>query len=368
MNRQALLDKQKHLMPLQAMVANALAHGEDSLIEIHSDEERAIQKKIIQLRIAAYSDNTWASYKSDLLSFILFAKTDIPFPTSSALIQHYLVVKQEQYAPSTLRHHVAALSFIHTFFGWADPTEDTTIQQMLCGIRKQKIKQGWQEKRAPALTAPEIKQVISSIEDDLRGLRDRTLLLVGLVCAFRQNELSTLQIENLEETEDGYEYKVRTSKTDQEGKEDRFKVIPYGKGKICPVTAIKQLINEIGDKKGPLFRGINPREQFILTKNKGKKSTKGMSHTAVNAVIRKRINLSGIIKVDDPKLYEDTIKTYSFHSLRSSFITILRANDVRDSKIMKQTHHTNINIIERYDRPDMRFKNNPASDLINILC
>jgi integrase len=191
---------------------------------------------------------------------------------------------------------------------------------------------------------------------------------VGLVCAFRQNELSKLLIEDLEKLDDGYHYIVDSSKTDQFGTEDRFKVIPYGKGKMCPVKAIDELLEEIGDNTGPLFRGISRSGNFMLSKRPdGSTSNKGMSHTAVNAVIRKRINLAGIIDECDKDKHNTLLMKYSFHSLRSTFITILRACGVPDSKIMKQTHHTNINIIEMYDRPEMHFKDSAAGDLMAVL-
>ena len=360
--------QERSIKPLEAVVFGIITQDVDTSNAL-TEEERHLMKRKAELRRKAFADNTWAGYKSDLLSFIRYAGTDLPFPVSSLMIENYLTIKSETLAPSTLRHHAAALSFVHRFIGAEDPTTSPVVQQILSGARKEKLDAGWQAKQAKALTADQFKQIIMAIEDDMRGLRDRTLFLVGLVCAFRQNELSKLQIEDLKKTDGkGYSYKVGRTKTDQEGTKKRYKMIPYGEGQMCPVKAIDELLAEIGDDAGPLFRGISRSGNFMLSKSTdGSSSTKGMSHTAVNAVIRKRINLAGIIDECDKDKHKALLMGYSFHSLRSTFITILRSCGVPDSKIMKQTHHTNINIIEMYDRPEMHFKDSAAGDLIAVL-
>jgi integrase len=309
-------------------------------------------------RKKAYAENTYRSYKSDLKDFINWAEIDLPFPASVTLIKHYILDKADILAPTTLNHRIAALSFIHRYMGVDDPTKDTKVREILSGIRRDRL-EDWESAQAPALTLSQIKKLINSIDNDVSGLRDRTLILVGLICAFRQSELSQLRIEWLEKTDDqGYVYRVKRSKTDQDATKRRYKVIPYGSGKMCPVKAIDDLISAMGVDKGPLFRGLSKSDKFL--KN-------AMSHTSVNRIIKKRIGKSGIISDKDPIRCAAKINRYSCHSLRSSFITILRAMEVPDSKIMRQTHHTNINILEMYDRHDMQFKHSPATDFTNGL-
>lgn len=304
-------------------------------------------------RKKSYAENTYRSYKSDLQDFINWSNYDLPFPTTTTQIKHYLMDRADSLAPTTLNHRIAAFSFIHRYMDVDDPTKDSRLRSILSGIRKDRLDDDWESSQAPALTLEQIKKLINSIDDDVRGLRDRTLILVGLICAFRQSELSKLKIEWLKLEEQGYVYRVKRSKTDQDATKRRYKVIPYGKGKMCPVKAIDELKAEMGAKKGPLFRGLSKSDNFL--KN-------GVSHTTVNRIIKKWVEKSGIITEKDPEERKAKIKTYSCHSLRASFITILRAMDVPDSKIMRQTHHTNINILDMYDRPDMQFKHSPAND------
>ena len=53
--------------------------------------------------------------------------------------------------------------------------------------------------------------------DDIKGLRDRALLLIGFVGAFRRSELVALNRQDLDESELGVKVTIRHSKTDQEG-------------------------------------------------------------------------------------------------------------------------------------------------------
>ena len=268
--------QERSIKPLEDVMMTMATKDVDTSNALTEEDRRLMERKAT-LRRKAFADNTWAGYKSDILSFIRYAGTDLPFPVSALLVENYLAIKSEVLAPSTLRHHAAALSFVHRFLDAEDPTASPVVQQILSGARKEKIEEGWEPKRAPALTAEQVKQVILAIEEDMRGLRDRTLFLVGLVCAFRQNELSTLQIDDLVKVEGkGYSYRVKRSKTDQEGTKNRYKVIPYGKGRMCPVKAIDELLDEMGDDTGPLFRGISRSGNFMLSKNTdGSDSRKG---------------------------------------------------------------------------------------------
>lgn len=345
------------LTPLDDLV-NVLIVQRNPKPDKNLAEHERYEKLETYYRKKAYAENTYRSYKSDLKDFIRWSKIALPFPTSTTSIKHYLMDRADTLAPTTLNHRVAALSFIHRYMGVDDPTKDAKLRDVLSGIRKDRLDDDWESSQAPALTLEQINKLITTIDDDVSGLRDRTLILVGLICAFRQSELSRLKIEWLEKTEHGYVYRVKRSKTDQDASKRRYKVIPYGKGKLCPVKAIDDLVVEMGVKKGSLFRGLSKSDTFL--KN-------AMSHTSVNRIIRKRIGKAGIIVEQDTDRREEEIKRYSCHSLRASFITILRAMGVADSKIMRQTHHTNINILEMYDRPDMQFKNSPASDLTQAL-
>ncbi|GLV15000.1 hypothetical protein Heshes_26860 [Alicyclobacillus hesperidum] len=61
--------------------------------------------------------------------------------------------------------------------------------------------------------------------NDLMGLRDSALLLIGFAGAFRRSEIVALNVEDVEFVREGLVIMLRQSKTDQEG-EGRKVAIP----------------------------------------------------------------------------------------------------------------------------------------------
>ena len=81
--------------------------------------------------------------------------------------------------------------------------------------------------------------MVSRLTDNLLGVRDRALLLIGFCGAFRGSELVALDAGDVAITRDGIVVKIRRSKTGQEG-EGRKIGIPYGSNPAtCPVRALQ---------------------------------------------------------------------------------------------------------------------------------
>jgi integrase len=106
-------------------------------------------------------------------------------------------------------------------------------------------------RKAPA-TAETIRAIISEMPIDLRGLRDRALLLLGFAGALRRSELVALDVSDLEETPEGMFVHVRHSKTDQEGVGD-FVSIPHG-SRLRPVAGVKAWLQAAGITDGARSR------------------------------------------------------------------------------------------------------------------
>jgi len=66
-----------------------------------------------------------------------------------------------------------------------------------------------------------------AIPGDLRGLRDRALLLVGWTAALRRSELVALEVGDLGFEPEGVVLTIRRSKTDREGA-DATVAVPVG--------------------------------------------------------------------------------------------------------------------------------------------
>ena len=114
------------------------------------------------------------------------------------------------------------------------PTSSQAIKAVLAGIRRSI---GTSVTRKAPATAETIRPSLPRCHADLRGLRDRALLVLGFAGALRRSELVALDVEDLEETAEGMHVRIKRSKTDQEGAGD-FVSIPHG-SRLRPVAGVE---------------------------------------------------------------------------------------------------------------------------------
>jgi len=296
----------------------------------------------------AYADNTYASYKTDLIHFIRWTGHPDPFPTTAEMVMHYLTCFAQDLAPSTLQHRVAALSFIHRLRGLYDPTQDYRVKGILRGIRKDKTEKGWQKEQAATINLNELRMIIEAMSDSLRDTRDKALLLTGLIGAFRPTELATLKMNQLHRVDDAIVIALGQTKNDQLSELKKFKVLPAIEHQLCPVRALDNWLQQANIKTGNIFRGITRHEKL---------NTSHISHPTLNGIIKKWM------KIIDP----DSQRYFSGNTLRASFITIARQLNIPDPIIAKQTLHQDLKTLCIYDRPEMAVKDSPASTLLEAL-
>jgi site-specific recombinase XerD len=77
--------------------------------------------------------------------------------------------------------------------------------------------------------------MVDKAETNLKGLRDRAILLLGFAGAFRRSELVALNVEDLEFCDGGLRVSIRKSKTDQEGLGTTIAIVPGCA--VCPISA-----------------------------------------------------------------------------------------------------------------------------------
>jgi integrase len=136
------------------------------------------------------------------------------------------------------------------------PTDDVAVSDTLAGIRRQAARQGQtlQKRKKVAATAGILRQILAPIAGDLRGLRDRALLLTGFAGALRRSELAAIRVEQLEKTERGMRLTLPQTKGSQA---DAVIVpLPYGQTELCPVRALTAWLEAAGITSGPVFRRI----------------------------------------------------------------------------------------------------------------
>ncbi len=71
--------------------------------------------------------------------------------------------------------------------------------------------------KAPLINA-DMEAMVAVLGEDLVGRRDRALLTLGWMGAFRRSELVALQVDDVTRTREGLVLRVRRSKGDQKGR------------------------------------------------------------------------------------------------------------------------------------------------------
>jgi integrase len=176
-----------------------------------------------------------------------------------------------------------------------------------------------------------------------KGIRDRSLLLLGFAGAFRRSELVSLDVSDLEFVDRGLLVNLRRSKTDQEG-EGRKIAIPFARGAVCPVRALRDWLEIGGITHGPIFRPINRH---------GNISGERLTAHAVATIVKERAAALGL----NPA-------RYAGHSLRAGLITSAAAIGVSVWKIKAQSGHRSDAILSRYIRDADLFTNNAAGAVL----
>ena len=227
--------------------------------------------------------------------------------------------------PSTLAVHVAAIAAAHKAAGHPDPTADEHVKATLAGIRRRHGKPPVQ--REP-LTLNDLRALVRACGDDLAGLRDRALLLVGFAAALRRSEIVALDVEHIR-LNGVLRITLTRSKTDQEG-QGITKTIPrLADQELCPVCALRAWLDAAGIRSGAIFRSIS----------RWGKVGRRLSPYDVARIVKRRAEAAGL---DADML--------AGHSLRAGFATVAALAGLDPIATAEVTGHRNLNMLRRYIR------------------
>jgi site-specific recombinase XerD len=198
--------------------------------------------------------STRRAYRSDFQIFQAWCRdrgvSSLPAATETvaAFLAHDVEAGSR---PSTLGRRVSAIRYAHKLAGHSAPTDDERVKATMRGIRRTV---GTAPRKKTPATAERIVSMALAAGADMKGLRDRSVLLVGFAGAFRRSELVALNVEDLEESEQGFKVIIRHSKTDQEGAGQTIAIV---RGSVaCPVAALKAWLAAAGIAAGPIFRSV----------------------------------------------------------------------------------------------------------------
>ena len=301
-----------------------------------------IMAKAFQYAKQSKSDNTRKAYSSDWVHFSEWCNSNgfQSLPATFDTLAIYLTAYAEILKVATLSRHLASIGEAHRTAGLPSPTESKEVKLVWQGIRRTKgVKQ---EVKLPIMT-DDLRKAFVSFRKDLKGLRDRSLLLLGYTGAFRRSELVSLDVSDLQFVPEGITVTLRHSKTDQEG-EGMVKAIPYSSSlELCPVRSLQEWLRASGITQGALFRSMGKGNRLLTTR---------LSDRSVALVVKALIELQG----------GDSEK-YSGHSLRAGFVSEAAKQGANDHEIMKQTGHHSREMVSRYVRHISVWQQNAATRL-----
>ena len=303
---------------------------------------KALHQETLNNLKSSKANNTIRAYKSDFNDFGAFCSKHgfKSLPTEPKIIALYLTYLTNKDAKmSTLRRRLVSISMIHKHKGHYLDTKHPVIIENLMGIKRKK---GSIQKGKKPLLINHLKAIIKVIDEDkseeIKKIRDKTIILTGFGGGFRRTELISIDYDDLEFVPEGLKITLRRSKTDQFG-EGMVKGLPYfSSTKYCPVFHLKKWLELSKIKDGPIFRRF--AKGSSLTKNR-------LTDQSVVLIIKQYLEIAGIDN-----------KNFSGHSLRSGFATVSAESGADERSIMAMTGHKTTQMVRRYIKEANLFKNN----------
>lgn len=299
----------------------------------------AITDSVAHFISASRAASTLRAYQSDWEHFTDWCRSQGAdhLPADPAVVAAYIADLTATMKVATIQRRLASIASAHKAAGHASPTSNEGVRLTLSGIRKTK---GIAQRQVKPILLDDLRRLVTALPVDLRGTRDRALLLVGWAGAFRRSELVGIDVDDLEFTKEGLVVTVRRSKTDQEAA-GRQVGIPYGTSKLCPVAALQGWLNASGVEDGPVFRRVNRHGHIGATR---------LEPSSVAAIVKEAAVGAGM----EPSVY-------SGHSLRAGLATSAAMNGASEETIMSTTGHKSTAMVRRYIRRGNLFRQNAAS-------
>ena len=302
----------------------------------------------------AISPATQAAYRRDWLAFASWCEEREvdpgSLPIDPVVVAAYLASLAKTHGSSALRGRVAAIAHHHRRRGFAFLSTHPVIRETLSGIGRA---HGKPVRPAAALTSVEVKRLIETCAEDLRGLRDRALLLTGFAGAFRRSELVGIDYHHLRFEVDAVVIHLPRSKADQEGKGvdvtlPRMRDAATGAvSETCPVRALESWLRKARIRRGAVFRAISVHGHLEA----------GLTARGVYTILRHRAGLAKLTVHESERL--------SPHGLRAGLITEAYLAGALDEQVAAHTRHGDLGAMRGYRRRARITTDNPAR-LVNL--
>jgi site-specific recombinase XerD len=303
---------------------------------INSSAQVNLSKLLTHLE-GAYAPNTIRAYQADMLEFIAYCDMNdtTALPASSATVASFLMQTIDLgIKTSTIRRKAASISSVHRMSGYNDPTKHLEVKITL---RKISRHLGCRFDQAYPVTRPVLDQLIKACSQDLRGLRNKALLLIAYDSLRRRSELVSLRISDIDWVPNQTcSILLRKSKTDQHGAGQWIHLNDE------TTAALRQWISESKIADGYLLRGIHPSGEI----------TASLCESRIPRIYKSLAKRAG--------LSEEVISGISGHSMRVGRAQDLMVQGASLPQIMVKGGWAKTDTVMRYVE---RIRTSPISNL-----
>ena len=244
----------------------------------------------------AYAPSTIRAYKTKFENFINYSESfnECSLPANSNLVAQYVKkLTGDHLKSNSIRIAVAAIATIHKLNQSPDPTDHPVVK---LEVRRMYRTLGRECKQAYGITNTLLKKMVNSTDKNLRGTRDRAILLMAYDSLCRRSELVSLQVEDLiinnALPEPSFKLRLRRSKTDQDAK-GRWVYLGLESQK-----ALNDWLKATDIQSGKIFRGIRKKGEL----------SEGLTSSHINRIFKRLAKTSNL----DPVI----IQQISGHSMR----------------------------------------------------
>lgn len=308
---------------------------------------------------AAASENTLKAYAKDWAHFSRWCRMKgvEPLPPSPEMIGLYLAdlasgsglsPSQSTSRPlsvSTIERRLSGLAWSYAQRGFALDRKNRHIATVLAGIKRKHARPPVQKE---AILAEDILAMVATLPFDLRGLRDRAILLLGYAGGLRRSEIVGLDVHKDDTPDSGgwIEIMEKGALLTLNAKTG-WREVEIGRGssdQTCPVHALEQWLH---------FSRIGFGPVFVRTSRDGKRALDARLDDKHVSRLIKRTVLDAGIRSELPE--KERLVLFSGHSLRAGLAS---SAEVDERYVQKQLGHASAEMTRRYQRRRDRFRVN----------
>ena len=308
---------------------------------------------------AAAAENTLKAYAKDWAAFARWCrmKGAEPLPCAPQLIGLYIAdlaapggraPSQSASRPlsvSSIERRLSGLAWGFAQRGDRLDRKDRHIATVLAGIRRKHARPPAQKE---AILPEDLRDMLATLPHDLRGLRDRAILLIGFAGGLRRSEIVSLD-HGKEDTPDSggwVEILEGGALITLRGKTG-WREVEVARGsstQTCPVHAVEQWLHYAKIGFGPIF--------VAVSRNGLTARSERLSDKHVARLIKTCAREAGL----RPALSEkERVALFSGHSLRAGLAS---SAEVDERYVQKQLGHASAEMTRRYQRRRDRFRVN----------